>query len=126
MSSLQYPNRLKYADVTLLFKKNDKSDKSNYRSISTFPNLSKAYKRIMQICPKYPCGFRKEFSAQDCLIAMIEKWHGSLDSGGQAAAALTDLLEAFDCIDHGLLIAKLNAYRCDSLSLDFIYSYLSE
>ena len=56
---------------------------------------------------------------------MIEKWHQSLDSGGQAAAGLTDLSKAFDCIDHGLLIAKLNAYRFDNSSFTFIYSYLS-
>ena len=30
LSSLQYPNGLKYADVTPVVKKDDKSDKSNY------------------------------------------------------------------------------------------------
>ena len=30
LSSSQYPNGLKYADVTPVFKKDDKSDKSNY------------------------------------------------------------------------------------------------
>ena len=65
-------------------------------------------------------------SAQHCLIAMIEKWRQSLDSGGQAAAVLTDLSKAFDCIDHELLIAKLNAYGFDNSSLTFVYSHLSE
>ena len=129
LSSSQYPNGLKYADVTPVFKKDDKSDKSNYRPISILPNLSKVYERIMQnqiypylnkIFSKYQCGFRKGFSAQHCLIAMIEKWRQSLDSGGQAAAVLTDLLKAFDCIDHELLIAF------DNSSLTFIYSCLSE
>ena len=48
LSSLQYPNGLKYADVMSVFKKDDKSDKSNYRPIIILPNLSKVYKRIMQ------------------------------------------------------------------------------
>ena len=53
---------------------------------------------------------------------MNEKWRQSVDSGGQAAAVLTDLLKAFDCIDHELLIAKLNTYGFDNSSL----SHLSE
>ena len=75
---------------------------------------------------KYQCEFRKGFSAQHCLIAMIEKWRQSLDSGGQATAFLTDLSKGFDCIDHELLIAEINAYGFDNLSLIFIYSNLSE
>ena len=115
LSSSQYPNGLKYADVTPVFKKDDKSDKSNYRPISILPNL---YERIIQnhIYPylnknfsQYQCGFWKGFSAQHCLIAVIEKWRQSLDPGGQTAAVLTDLSKAFDYID-----------------LTFIYSYLSE
>ena len=42
-SSLQYPNSLKYADVTPLFKKDHKSDKSNYRPKNILPSLSKVY-----------------------------------------------------------------------------------
>ena len=135
LSTSQYPNSLKYAYVISLFKKDDKSDKSNYRPVSILPNLSKVYERIMQrqiypnlnkIFSKYQRSFRKGFSAQHCLIAMIEKWRQSLDSGGQAAAVLTDLSKAFDCIDHQLLIAKLNAYVFDNSSLTFIYSYFSE
>ena len=34
--------------------------------------------------------------------------------------------ERLDCIDHDLLIVKLNAYGFDNLSLIFIYSYISE
>ena len=57
---------------------------------------------------------------------MNEKWRQSVDSGGQAAAVLTDLLKAFDCIDHELLVTKVNAYGFDNSSIAFIYSYLSE
>ena len=57
---------------------------------------------------------------------MIEKWCQLLDSGRQTAAVLTYLSKAFDCNDHELLIAKLNAHRFDNSSLTFIYSYLSE
>ena len=57
---------------------------------------------------------------------MIKKWCQFLDSGGQAAAVLTDLSKTFGCIDHELLIAKLNGYGFDNSGLTFIYSHLSE
>ena len=40
-------------------------------------------------------------------------------------AVLTDLSKAFDCLNHQLLIAKLEAYGFDKISLNFIYNYLS-
>ena len=117
-----------------VFKKDDKSDKSNYQLISILPNHSKVYERIMQnqiypylnkIFSKYQCDFWKGFSAQHCVISVIEKWCQSLDSGWQVAAVLTDLSKAFDYIDHELVIAKLNVNGFDNLSLSFIYLYVS-
>ena len=64
------------------------------------------YPYLNKVFSKYQSGFQKGFSAQHCLIARIEKWCWSFDSGGQAAAVLADLSKAFDCIDHELLIAK--------------------
>ena len=48
LSSSQYPNGLKYADVMPVFKQDDKSDKSNYRPIGVLPNPRRVYKQIMQ------------------------------------------------------------------------------
>ena len=56
---------------------------------------------------------------------MIEKWKKSLDKNGAAGALLTDLSKAFDCLKHGLLIAKLGAYGVGHPSLHLINSYLS-
>ena len=39
---------------------------------------------------------------------------------------MTDLSKAFDCINHELLIAKLDAYGFDKNALKFIHSYLTE
>ena len=46
------------------------------------------------------------------------------DNKEVSAAVLTDLSKAFDCIPHGLLIAKLNAFGFDKKSLSFISTYL--
>ena len=47
LSSLQYPNGLKYADVMPVFQKDDRSDQSSYRPISILSNLGKVCERIM-------------------------------------------------------------------------------
>ena len=57
---------------------------------------------------------------------MAEKWKEVLDKDGLAGGLLTDLSKAFDCIKHGLLIAKPSIYGFDSHSLSFIFSYLNE
>ena len=71
-------------------------------------------------------GFWKGFNAQHCFLTMVEKWRKTLDEGGEAGAALTDLSKAFDCIDHNLLITKLNAYGSEKNSLELIHSYLTK
>ena len=126
---------MKYEEVTSIHKKDDKTGKENYRPISILPNLSKVYKRLMynQIDPYFPStfskfhyGFRKGFNAQHCLLGMVEKWCKALDEGGETGAVLTDLSKAFDCIDHNLLIAKLNVYGFEKQWINFIYSYLAK
>ena len=120
--------------MTPVFKKDDKSDKSNYRPKSILFSLSKVYEQIMQnqiypyldkifklsVWPWERVQCRTLFNCDDW------KWRQPLDSGGQPAVVLTDLSKAFDCIDHELLITKLNAYGFDNSSLSLIYSYLFE
>ena len=57
---------------------------------------------------------------------MIEKWRKTLGKDGETAAVLTDLCKAFDCIDHNLLIAKLDVYGFEKQSIDFLHSYLTK
>ena len=73
---------------------------------------------------KYQCGFRKGFSAQHCLVSMLEKWKSATDNKKSFGALLTDLSKAFDCLSHDLLIAKLNAYGFNMSALRFVHSYL--
>ena len=87
-----------------------------------FKQISEFFENIFS---KNQCGFRKGHSTQQCLLAMLEKWKRSVDSGKAFGALLTDLSKAFDCLDHELLIAKLNAYGFSLPALRLIHDYLS-
>ena len=130
-----FPNGLKKADIIPIYKKDDPFDKTNYRPISILPVLSKPFERCLYdqiyeyidtILSNVQCGFRKGFSTQYSLIAMIEKWRKNMDKGKSCAALLTDLSKAFDCIVHDFLIAKLEAYGFSYEALKVIYNYLTD
>ena len=67
-------------------------------------------------------GFRNGYSAQHCLLVMIEKFKEVIDKGNEFGALLTDLSKVFDCINYP---AKLYNYEVSPLSINMIFSYLS-
>jgi hypothetical protein len=130
-----FPAFLKNANITPIHKKGSKNFKGNYRPISILPNVSKIFERPIfnqmgtffeKIFSNYQCGFRKGYSTQHCLLAMLEKWKMAVDKNKSFGVLLTDLSKAFDCLSHELLIAKLEAYGFSMSALRLILSYLSE
>ena len=110
-----------------------RNEVQNYYPVSILSNLSIVYEKCLfnemathfdDILSNYQCGFRKEFSSQQCLIVLVKKWKKIRDNRGSFAAILTDLSKAFDCLLHNLVIAKLRVYRSDMASLKVIYNYL--
>ena len=79
-----------------------------------------------EIFSKYQYGFRKGYSSQQCLLALLEKWKAAVDKGKVFGALLTDLSKAFDCLNHELLVAKLNAYGFTLPALKLVHDYLSD
>ena len=129
-----FPSILKNANITPVFKNRYRSSKENYRPVSILPVISKIFEKLLckqitifidPLLSKYQCGFRKSFSAQHCLLAMLEKWKNAVDKGKVFGALLTDLSKAFDCLPHELIIAKLNAYGFNLPALKLMHSYLS-
>ena len=70
--------------------------------------------------------FRAGYSCQDTLLNFVEKWKMSLRDHKHAGAILMDLSKAFDCMPHGLLLAKLKAYGLSENSIEIMLSYLRE
>ena len=128
-----FPEELRLAEVSPIFKKKDDLDKENYRPVSVLPHVPKVFKRIMyhQIndymkdkLSKQLTGFRKNHSTQHCLSCMLEIWKNVLDKGGYICAFFMDLSKAFDTLNHDLLIAKLGAYGFETDTLRYMKSYL--
>ena len=71
------------------------------------------------------CGFRKAYSTQHALFKLLQAWQEELDKGGLAGTILMDLSKAYDCLPHGLLVAKLEAYGAGKAALNLISDYLS-
>ena len=63
--------------------------------------------------------------ARYCLLVMVEKFKEAINRGNEFGALLTHLYKAFDCINHPFLIAKLYNYGVPPLSINMIFSYLS-
>ena len=129
-----FPDSLKLANVTPVFKKGDSTDKSNYRPISILPLLSKVFEKIIYdqlyeysqtFLNKLLCGFRKAHSTQHALFRLLQAWQKELDNSGLVGTILMDLSKAYDCLPHDLLIAKLEAYGINRNSLKLILNYLS-
>ena len=55
----------------------------------------------------------------------LEKWARPIDRSKMFGAPLIDLFKAFDCLNHDLLIAKLNAHGFSLPALRLIHDYLS-
>ena len=68
--------------------------------------------------------YRKNYSAQQLLIHLLEKWREKLDKNFIVGAVLMDLSKVFDCNPHDLIIAKLTAYGIEREALRLIYSSL--
>ena len=130
----QFPENLKLANITPVFKKEDKNLAKNYRSVSVLPTLSKIFEKIMQkqvinhvntFLSPCLCGYRKGFSTQYTLLSLLEKWKQTIDNKGFAGVVLMDLSKVFDTLNLELLIAKLHGYGFGKEFLMLLLSYLS-
>ena len=118
-----FPNRLKEAQVSPLFKKNDPLLKSNYRPVSILPIPSKIFEKVLSeqlstyfntIFDNFLCAFRKGHGCQTTILRLLEDWKEVLDKNEYVAAILMDLSKAFDCLPHNILLSKLTAYLSDN------------
>ena len=131
-----FPNQFKIARVIPLHKGNSKQELNNYRPISLLPLLSKLLERVVhnQIChfldtfnliTENQYGFRKNRSTTMAVLNHLEYVYDNLDQGNTVVSIFMDFSKAFDCIDHQLLLQKLQCYGIRGIAHDWLASYLS-
>ncbi len=129
-----FPDMLKHAEVTPVYKKDDPINKANYRPISVLPTLSKIFNGILvdqmsnameNIFSSHLSGFRKHHSSQNVIVNFIENCKSALDNNNMYGAVLTDLSKAFDCLPYQLVIHKLSAYGFNHDACMLIASYFT-
>ena len=130
-----FPDKLKEAKITPIYKKGDKSEPCNYRPISILPTLSKIFEKHMasqiksyvsefNLLQKEQSGFREHHSCMTALTKMTEAWLSEMDSGNLTGTVLLDFSKAFDLVNHNILIHKLKVYKFSEQTLTLLRSYL--
>lgn len=106
--------------VTPLFKKDDESNKANYRPVTVLPVLNNIYERLLAaqlgkfysaILSDFISSYGKFSSCETALLRLTEDWRCMRDKGELIAIVSIDLSKAFEVIKHDLLLAKLKAYE---------------
>ena len=130
-----FPNDMKVARITPLYKKGTRLGKECYRPVSILPCFSKIFERyilnsmlshVNSILSDKISAYRQGYSCQHVLLKLTDEWRRYLDTNFIVGAVLMDLSKAFDCLPHELLLAKLAAYGFDKNTLHFFHSYLKD
>ena len=130
-----FPESLKIARITPIFKKGERHDPSNYRPVASLPILSKIIERcavnqLISFCDlhsifyKHQYGFQKGKSTSDALIELTENLYSNLNAKKTTLCILIDLQKAFDTVHHDTLLTKMDVLGVRGLSLDWFRNYL--
>lgn len=131
-----FPENLKLAKVTPIFKSGNKSNPSNYRPISVLPVISKVFERILytrlevylnsiNFLSAKQYGFRKKSNTLSAAIDLTTKLKINIDQKNIAVGVFVDLKKAFDTVCHKILMEKLNNIGITGPAYHMFKSYLS-
>ena len=119
LSSGVYPQLWKESVVAPVLKAgNDATKPVSFRPIFLLSNVSKVAEKVVhsqlvrfclenKIIPNEQFGFLKGHSSELQLLATLETWHESLNSGNHVQCILLDAARAFDRVDHTALLRIL-------------------
>ena len=127
----------KDAYVTPIYKKEDKSQPSNYRTISLLSIVGKTMERCVhkhlynymvtnQLLTPLQSGFREGDSTTNQLLHTYHTICEAVDKGKEIRAVFCDISKAFDRVWHKGLLYKLRCMGCSNRIVNWFASYLSK
>lgn len=139
-NSLKYgifPNNLKLALVKPVFKKGDHSKVENYRPISLLPAFSKVFESVMckrlvdflisnNILSDVQHGYQRGKSTQTAVFQFTQNILEALERDEMTLGLFLDLSRAYDCLNHDILLHKMEKYGIRGPPLQWFRSYLSD
>ena len=136
LSSGSFADLWKKAKVSPLFKEGSLFDRSGYRPISVLAILSKILEHHIRISfynfftendllSDFQFGFRKSRSCELAVTDLIDRLLNNMDNRVLNGLLLVDLKEAFDLVNHSILL-KLQIYGCSSSTVQWFTSSLSD
>ena len=131
-----FPDSLKIAKVTPVYKAGDSSDLGNYRPISILPCFSKILERIMykrlnkylqenKILYYKQFGFQAGHSTDHTIIQLVDQIYENFEENKYTLGVFIDLSKAFDTVDHEILLSKLETYGVKRNLLKWFKNYLT-
>ena len=130
-----FPNIIKTANVTPIFKNDDPALCNNYQPISLLSNKNKKFEKIIHarlsvflstnnILYEKQFGFRNQHSTNHALIEITEKIKQGCDSGKFVSGVFLDFQKAFNTVNHDILLKKLEYYGIRDKSNKWLRSLL--
>ncbi|MCG7875203.1 MAG: reverse transcriptase family protein [Candidatus Thiodiazotropha endolucinida] len=131
-----FPSCWKDANVTPVYKKDDKSLPNNYRPISLLSLVGKVMERCVhkhlynyivehQLLTPLQSGFVQGDSTTYQLLHTYHTFCEAVDSGKEVRAVFCDISKAFDRVWHKGLLHKLWGIGCSNEILKWFSNYLS-
>lgn len=130
-----FPDKLKCAKVTPIYKKDNENLLENYRPVSVLTSISKVFEKIMHrqlqdymlksnLLYKSQYGFLPGHSTELAALELVDHIITKMDNNEVPINIYLDLSKAFDTLNHEILLYKLNYYGIRGNSLALMKSYL--